>query len=124
MENAPKIVMASCALHNYLRKKSPHYMTRNCVDFEDIEQHTFRPGDWRQNDNSTGLDRSERQRTEDERQVRQIFTEYFNGEGSVDFQERMDKCAKYLKIYLSFAIVAFIVINIINPDCSWLLFLV
>ncbi|CAF4891341.1 unnamed protein product [Pieris macdunnoughi] len=69
-------------------KKSRPYMTRNCVDFEDVEQHTFRPGDWRQNDISIGL-RSERERTEVGRQVRQIFTDHFNGEGRVDFQERM-----------------------------------
>lgn len=88
VNNVQKIVMASCALHNFLRKKSRPYMTRNCVDFEDVEQHTFRPGDWRQNDISIGL-RSEREHTEVGRQVRQIYTDHFNGDGRVDFQERM-----------------------------------
>lgn len=89
VKNIPKVVMASCALHNYLRKRSTNYITRNCVDLEDIENNTFRPGDWRQNDNSVGLNRTERQRTADGNAVRQIFTEYFNDQGRVDFQERM-----------------------------------
>lgn len=89
VENVPIIVMASCFLHNFLRKKSANYVTRNCVDREDTEDNTFRPGDWRVNDISVGLNRSERQRTADGNAVRQIFTEYFNNQGRVDFQERM-----------------------------------
>lgn len=89
VKNVPIIVMASCFLHNFLRKKSANYVTRNCVDREDTEDNTFRPGDWRVNDISIGLNRSERQRTADGNAVRQIFTEYFNNQGRVDFQERM-----------------------------------
>lgn len=89
IKNVSKVVMASCALHNYLRKKSCNYLTRNCVDLEDTEKYTFRPGDWRQNDNSVSVNRTERQRTADGNSVRQIFTEYFNDQGRVDFQERM-----------------------------------
>ncbi|XP_045494191.1 uncharacterized protein LOC123693234 [Colias croceus] len=89
VHNVPKVVMASCTLHNYLRKKSSNYITRNCVDTEDTETCTFRPGDWRLNDNLVGLNRTERQRTADGNSVRQIFTEYFNNQGRVHFQERM-----------------------------------
>ncbi|KAL4720393.1 hypothetical protein ACJJTC_002055 [Scirpophaga incertulas] len=46
-------------------------------------------GDWRLNDNSVSLNRTERQRTADGNSVRQIFTEYFNNQGRVHFQERM-----------------------------------
>lgn len=93
VHNVPKVVMASCALYNYLRKKSSNYITRNCVDIGintiSTETCAFRPGDWRLNDNSVGLNRTERQRTADGDSVRQIFTEYFNNQGRVHFQERM-----------------------------------
>lgn len=89
VENVPKLIMASCALHNYLKKRSCNYITRNCVDVEDIEKYTFRPGDWRQSDISVAVDRTERQRTTDGNVVRQIYTDYFNNQGRVDFQERM-----------------------------------
>lgn len=53
----PKIVMA---LHNFLRKKTLHYiiMTRNYIDFKDIK-HTFRL-DLRQKDKGINLDRNEK----------------------------------------------------------------
>lgn len=89
VENVPKVVMASCALHNFLRTKSQQYITTDCVDFENTEEFSFRPGDWRANDNSTGLQRTERQHTADGKRVRQIFTEYFNGPGRTSFQDRM-----------------------------------
>ncbi|XP_063388799.1 uncharacterized protein LOC134674612 [Cydia fagiglandana] len=93
VENVPKVVMATCALHNYLRKTSSNYVTTNCVDGEDTKNISFRPGDWRRNDISVGIvntdGRTDRQRTAEGNAVRQKFTEYFNNQGRVDFQERM-----------------------------------
>lgn len=89
VKKVPIIVMASCLLHNFLRKKSTNYVTGNCVDREDTTNNTFRPGDWRNNNISVNLNRTDRQRTAEGNAARQIFTEYFNNQGRVDFQERM-----------------------------------
>lgn len=50
IKNTDAIVLASCALHNFLRKKSKGYITNNCIDHKDIGNGTFREGDWRQDE--------------------------------------------------------------------------
>ncbi|CAH1975552.1 unnamed protein product [Acanthoscelides obtectus] len=51
IDMAPKkvdyVVLAACALHNWLRKTSDMYITQRCVDFEDIQQRVLIPGAWR-----------------------------------------------------------------------------
>lgn len=46
VDNVDPIVLACCALHNYLRIKSSTYLTENFIDNEDIDNLTFRQGDW------------------------------------------------------------------------------
>lgn len=84
IDNVDKIVLACCALHNYLRTKSKNYITKTCVDAENINDSTFRYGDWREE--TTGLvslaQISEKERNNEGNNVRNKFTTYFNGHGS------------------------------------------
>lgn len=90
LENIDAVVLASCALHNFLRKKSKSYLTPTCVDSEDVENCTFKSGTWRQAiDQLTPLQRNIQRPSNDGKQIRNILTEYFNGEGKVTFQDRM-----------------------------------
>lgn len=91
IDNVDAIVLACCALHNYLRKKSNTYMTDSCVDVENTNDLTFRPGDWRkQNFELVSLVQiNEKQRNDEGNEVRNKFMAYFNGQGSVSFQEDM-----------------------------------
>lgn len=47
VHRAEIIVLACCALHNFLRKKSPSYITSNCVDWEDTARGQINEGEWR-----------------------------------------------------------------------------
>ena len=47
LESVDKIVLACCALHNLLRKKSPSYLRPSSVDWEDTETGVFTEGEWR-----------------------------------------------------------------------------
>lgn len=91
IDNVDKIVLACCALHNYLRTKSKSYITKTCVDAENIHNSTFRIGDWREE--TTGLvslsQISEKERNNEGNNIRNKFTTYFNGQGRVSFQEDM-----------------------------------
>lgn len=90
IQNVDKIIMASCYLHNFLRQKSVNYITNSCIDNEDVENYILQPGQWRQeNELLPLLKNNQRQQTEVGKEVRNIFTNYFNGPGSVHFQERM-----------------------------------
>lgn len=93
IDNVDNIVLACCALHNYLRRKSKSYITNNCIDTENIIDSTFCFGDWRKE--TEGLvslaDISEKERNNEGNSVRNKFTNYFNGQGRVPFQEDMLK---------------------------------
>lgn len=47
LDNIDSVVLACCALHNYLRRKTSNYMTIRCIDHENHD-HTVTPGEWRQ----------------------------------------------------------------------------
>lgn len=93
IQHVDAIVLACCALHNYLRTKSKTYMTDLCVDVENTNDLTFRPGDWRSRAENFQLmplaQRNEKQRNDDGNDVRNKFMTYFNGQGSISFQEDM-----------------------------------
>lgn len=89
VNNPDIIVLAFCALHNFLSKKSKNYITNNCVDREDFESATFRGSDWWQEQTLLDVNQCNQLNTEEGKTVRNIFKEYFNGTGSVDFQERV-----------------------------------
>lgn len=91
VKNVDVIILACCALHNFLSKKSKNYITNNCVDREDFESATLRGGLWRQEQTLLDVNQCNQylSNTEEGKTVRNIFKEYFNDVGSVDFQERM-----------------------------------
>lgn len=91
VENVDAIVMASCALHNFLRKKSKNYLTPACVDYEDVQEYTFRKGNWRESDPLMPSNQAESSEmdTDEGQRVRTTLMEYFNGVGKVDFQDKM-----------------------------------
>lgn len=91
LSNVDAVVMACCALHNYLRKQEPGYLTRKWIDHENTSQGSIRQGDWRKHtDGLTSLkNTSKSQRNEEGNQVRNTFMNYFNSVGRVAFQDKM-----------------------------------
>lgn len=92
LENVDAVVLACCALHNFLRKQAPAYITKNCIDRENTSEGSFKKGDWRnftdglRSLNNTG----QRQRNEEGKQVRDTFMNYFNSNvGETSFQDKM-----------------------------------
>lgn len=102
VKNVDVIILACCALHNFLSKKSKNYITNNCVDREDFESATLRGGLWRQEQTLLDVNQCNQYQsnTEEGKTVRNIFKEYFNGVGSVDFQERMINVLGVLKFVI------------------------
>lgn len=87
-----KIIHTACALHNWLRKTSNTYLTRENVDFENVDTGEIIPGSWRQETlallpsiNRIGSNHSSRQA----RELREMYTKYFTNEGAVSWQSRM-----------------------------------
>lgn len=91
-EKVVKIVKASCAMHNWIRKRarSNHGIT---VDVEDVENGTVFPGSWRADINIQGFaslaPTRERNYNLKARDKRNGLADYFMGEGAVDWQLRM-----------------------------------
>lgn len=85
-----KIVKACCALHNWLR--SMKSSTEYSMDFEDTENGYLEEGTWRHLP-SEGLVPIPRNMynhsSQNARQIREEFADYFMGEGSVPWQSRM-----------------------------------
>ncbi|KOB69502.1 Uncharacterized protein OBRU01_16473 [Operophtera brumata] len=75
---------------NGSQKKSKTYLTPTCVDREDLERGTFINGTWRQATNELiSLQRNIQRPSTDGKNIRNTLTQYFNGAGSVTFQDRM-----------------------------------
>ena len=91
VQNVDKVVLATCVLHNYLRRTSAATYSPSCYsDTEDIERRTIIPGNWRQNGNNLqSLQRTPRGATTQAKEIRNQYKIYFNNEGSVQFQEQM-----------------------------------
>lgn len=90
LKNIDSVVLASCALHNFLRKRSKTYVTPTCVDREDLDRCSLNTGTWRQATTQlTPLQRNIQRPSSDGKQIRNTLTQYFNGEGRVSFQDRM-----------------------------------
>ena len=93
-EKVQVIVLAACALHNFLRSKSSAsaiYMPDGSVDREDAQTHTVMEGDWRNdpspNHNFVHLSVQGGNRSgADLRGIRDEFCEYFNTNGQVPWQ--------------------------------------
>ncbi|XP_050504264.1 putative nuclease HARBI1 [Diabrotica virgifera virgifera] len=83
------LVLACCALHNFLMKKSCNYSSPKSYDREDIIDGTKQLGARPHPDKFHNLDRSSGgQVLQQAKTVREKFCTYFNGEGSVPWQEK------------------------------------
>lgn len=87
-----KIILACCALHNWLRITNKNYFSRGLVDEENLDEYRIIEGSWRfQSHNgllpisNAGSNHSSRIA----RLLREKYTAYFMNEGSVPWQERM-----------------------------------
>lgn len=90
LEKVDMVMLACCVLHNFLIQKNSSYVCESTFDGEDIENCAFRPGEWREMVPLASLAQSNtRERYEEGKHVRRIFTQYFSNEGSVPFQENM-----------------------------------
>ena len=86
-ERAKIVVLAACALHNFLRNKLPRY-TNVLLDREDENTHQVTPGSWRRDRTMEGLQKlpgntsmmlAKRQRD--------TLLEFVNGIGAVSWQD-------------------------------------
>uniref|UniRef100_A0A6P7GW89 Nuclease HARBI1 n=1 Tax=Diabrotica virgifera virgifera TaxID=50390 RepID=A0A6P7GW89_DIAVI len=80
LENVDAIILACCALHNYLRKRAPRYITTKLIDRENTSKGSFTRGHWRNcTDGLHSLNNTGKgQRNEEGKQVRDTFMKYFN----------------------------------------------
>lgn len=88
VENIDIVILASCALHNFLRRNSKtNYLAS--VDREDVDNGTILPGEWRKNDNLVSLERFKATKSNvSAKLIRNKYKEFYNGVGKVPFQER------------------------------------
>lgn len=91
-ENAKYIVMAICVLHNFLRRKSKSYFNKRIVDSENKITHEIRQdGEWR--DDTVELCGFEKRKVcnalVEAKESRQEYLKFFNGNGSVTWQDNM-----------------------------------
>ncbi|XP_062575927.1 uncharacterized protein LOC134237799 [Saccostrea cucullata] len=90
-EKVEGIVLACCALHNFLRtrKSATEYIGPGMIDEEDTENGTMNYGIWRHEmgTNLPGLIRQCGNRSSnDVREIREEFCDYFNTNGQVSWQ--------------------------------------
>ncbi|XP_045760625.1 putative nuclease HARBI1 [Maniola jurtina] len=93
VDTTDKIIRASCALHNWLRKTSSStYFRRGCVDEEDTDSGTITEGSWRReliNNLPNITDHNTNYAGRVARDLRNKYAEYFSGPGAVPWQNRM-----------------------------------
>jgi hypothetical protein len=88
-EKVELIVLAACALHNFLRTKATDtYMPHGSIDSEDLENHNITEGEWRNgptpHNNFFNLSNQGGNRTRIEnREIRDEFCNYFISSGQV-----------------------------------------
>lgn len=97
VQNTMLVVQASVCLHNWLRMADIHeennvqYITSSMVDCEDSSG--FKPGSWRTESNQYNVfnDMSRigsNTSTKEAIKIREAFTNYFNNEGALDWQDQ------------------------------------
>lgn len=90
VEHVDAVVMASCVLHNFLRRKSStYYISENQLDKEDLATGKILQGQWRQNGEMVSLQRTSSYIHNNAKIVRDKFKKYYNNEGKVSFQDKM-----------------------------------
>lgn len=87
--NVEKVVLACCALHNFLRRKSPStYTPDETFDTENHETGMITPG--LRSEFIFDIENGHnRQSSKEAKQIRVDFENYFNGEGAVPWQNKM-----------------------------------
>ena len=96
-EKVEQIVLASCYLHNFLRsqaKACPIYTQPGSLDIEDPDTHQVIPGEWRNQQQSQGMQSFKQQgsnrHSDEAKMIRDHLKEYFNSEsGAVSWQYNM-----------------------------------
>lgn len=85
VEKVDAIVLASCALHNFLRRKSKkQYVTETCVDQEDTKSGTVISGEWRQIGNLLELERIKSTNASNTAEtVRDSYKKFYNTVGKI-----------------------------------------
>lgn len=87
IESIEWVVLACCALHNFLRKKSPSYSPPEAFDSENINEGTIIEGERCDPNKLHQLQRrSGGQVLNAAKQARDDFCVYFNGDGAVPWQ--------------------------------------
>jgi len=89
LDNIKDVVMASCALHNFLRRTSPDtYTPSECFDTEDLQHGTVTEG-LRNNPSNMATPKKGNNRNHQltAKEIRRQFVEYFNNEGKVPWQD-------------------------------------
>jgi hypothetical protein len=89
LDNIRDAVMASCALHNFLRRISPDtYRPSECFDIEVLENGTVTAGLRSHPSSMATLKRGNNGNHQlTGKEVRSQFVEYFNNEGEVSWQD-------------------------------------
>lgn len=86
------VVLAACALHNFLRKQCPGQQSDGLLDFEDIETGNVTEGSWRQDVACASwlplTANASRRSSNFASEVREEFCAYFSNEGKVDWQDK------------------------------------
>lgn len=90
-ENIIYVVLAICALHNFLRKRDTSYTSATSFDHENPVTKEVQPGDWRKNTvEMINLgSRKKHTATTASKTNRDNYTNYFNSDGKVDWQDEM-----------------------------------
>ncbi|XP_071581574.1 putative nuclease HARBI1 [Temnothorax nylanderi] len=87
VETVQNITLTCCALHNYLSKENAAYLH---TDIENLEEHTIRPATWRcDNVQLRNLEVVNIRPSTNAIHIRNVFKEYFNTVGRVEWQEFM-----------------------------------
>ena len=90
LDNVDHVILACCALHNYLSTVNPMYQLTDATEHQQDTTNSTAPGEWSLNSELVPLCHStNKKRYEDGINVREKFTQFFNNEGSIPFQENM-----------------------------------
>ena len=84
-DNAEKIVLACCALHNFLRDKTPDCPHPGSVDFGNLEEGKTHEGSWRSEHGempSVSISGSNNY-TKSSKEIREEFCNHFNTTGAL-----------------------------------------
>ncbi|KAL7739180.1 hypothetical protein ACLKA6_011935 [Drosophila palustris] len=83
-DKVERLVYAACILHNFLKAHESNYIEG--IDKEDVDEVSFKPGEWHFTQPLTGLPAVDDRSAEQPRLVRDQFIAYFNTTGAVSWQ--------------------------------------